>query len=119
MERSAAQAFEVLRDFASGADRSVAAQDILFFALHIMAEKRETEAVAPLTDITLDGEALDDILGDAVTETLPQIFISLFDGDIERLKMLIENEGGQRMGAIGGDAGLRLFRRARKDAGPG
>ncbi len=75
---------------ASGADRSPENAETVFFALHLLAEKRETEAFAPLVSLCLEGEALYEMIGDATTETLPQILISLYDGDLVRLKGLIE-----------------------------
>jgi hypothetical protein len=79
---------------ASGADRSPENAETVFFALHLLAEKRETSAFAPLVSLTLEGEdTLYDLIGDATTETLPQILISLYDGDLARLKGLIEAPG--------------------------
>jgi hypothetical protein len=76
---------------ASGADRTPENAETVFFALHLLAEKRETEAFAPLVSLALEGEdTLYDLIGDATTETLPQILISLYDGDLARLKGLIE-----------------------------
>lgn len=77
----------------SGADRSPENAETVFFALHLLAEKRETEAFAPLAALALEGGALYEVIGDATTETLPQILISLFDGDLDKLKGLIEAPG--------------------------
>ncbi len=74
---------------ASGVDRTPENAETVFFALHLLAEKRETEAFAPLVSMALEGEQLYEIIGDATTETLPQIFLSLYDGDLEKLKGLI------------------------------
>lgn len=78
---------------ASGADRSPENAETVFFALHLLAEKRETEAFAPLVSMALEGDQLYEIIGDATTETLPQIFLSLYDGDLEKLKGLIAAPG--------------------------
>ncbi len=75
----------------SGADRSPENAETVFFALHLLAEKRETEAFAPLVSLSLEGDALYELIGDATTETLPQIFISLYDGDLQKLKALVES----------------------------
>ncbi len=77
----------------SGADRSPENAETVFFALHLLAEKRETEAFAALVSLAHEGDALYELIGDATTETLPQILISLFDGDLARLKGLIEAPG--------------------------
>jgi uncharacterized protein len=74
----------------SGADRSPENAETVFFALHLLAEKRETEAFAPLVSLSMEGDALFEVIGDATTETLPQMFISLYDGDLQRLKALVE-----------------------------
>jgi hypothetical protein len=79
---------------ASGADRTPENAETVFFGLHLLAEKRETEAFAPLVSLTLEGEeTLYELIGDATTETLPGILISLYDGDLARLKGLIEAPG--------------------------
>ena len=82
-----------LKACASGADRSPENAETVFFALHLLAEKRETEAFAPLITMATEGEALYELIGDATTETLPQIFISLYDGDLAKLKGLIVAPG--------------------------
>jgi hypothetical protein len=76
--------------YASGADRSDDNASMAFFGLHLLAEKGETAAFAPLVAVALEGEPLFDLLGDGVTETLPSLFISLCDGDIGALRKLIE-----------------------------
>ncbi len=78
---------------ASGVDRTPENAETVFFALHLLAEKRETEAFAPLVSMALEGDQLYEIIGDATTETLPQIFLSLYDGDLEKLKGLIAAPG--------------------------
>ena len=85
--------FAALQACASGADRSPENAETVFFALHLLAEKRETEAFAPLVSMALEGEALFELIGDATTETLPQILISLYDGDLQKLQGLIEAPG--------------------------
>ena len=54
-----------LNAFASGADRSPENAEKVFFGLHLMAEKREAEAWAPLLSVAMEGEALYDMIGDA------------------------------------------------------
>jgi len=64
----------------------------LFFIIHIMAELGERRAFAPLMDL-LDGdpERVETVLGDAITENLTQILISVFDGDTDRLYRVMNN----------------------------
>ncbi len=81
---------ERLAAYASGGDRSPENAEKLFFGLHLLAERRETEALDPLLSVAMEGAALYDMIGDATTETLPSLFISLFDGDVEKLKKLVE-----------------------------
>ncbi|MGO9431661.1 DUF1186 domain-containing protein [Rhodoblastus sp.] len=78
---------------ASGVDRTPENAETVFFALHLLAEKREKEAFPPLVSMALEGDQLYEIIGDATTETLPQIFLSLYDGDLEKLKGLIAAPG--------------------------
>ncbi|WP_374546002.1 DUF1186 domain-containing protein [Rhodoblastus sp.] len=97
---------EVLNKFASGADRSPENAEKVFFGLHLLAEKRETEAWAPLLAVALEGEALYDMIGDAASETLPAILLSLYDGDLAGLKKLIEAPDGDEWGRV---AALECF----------
>jgi hypothetical protein len=84
---------DALRAYASGENRSPENAETVFFGLHLLAEKRETEALDPLLAVALEGEALYDMIGDATAETLPAILISLHDGDPGKLKRLIEAAG--------------------------
>jgi hypothetical protein len=86
--------------YASGADRSEENGERVFFALHLLAEKRETAAFAPLLKVAHEGAPLYDMVGDATTETLPNIFISLFDGDLEKLFALIEAPGAEEWARV-------------------
>ena len=81
---------DCLAAYASGQDRSPENAEKVFFGLHLLAERRETEALAPLLAAATEGEPLYEMIGDATTETLPAIFISLYDGDVEKLKQLVE-----------------------------
>ena len=83
-----------LRAYAAGSNRSVAAMDALFVIIHLFGEKHEERAYAPLCQMIADDDAIEDLLGDAVTETLSGVLISVFDGDLEPLKQAIESETG-------------------------
>ena len=80
--------------YARGLDRSEETERALFFAIHLLGEKAETAAFAPLCRLLLDldREAADLILGDAVTVTLRSILISTYDGDLAALRAVIEAE---------------------------
>ncbi len=91
---------EALKAFASGADRSPENAEKVFFGLHLMAEKREAEAWAPLLAVAMEGEALYDMIGDAASETLPAILLSLYSGDLAGLKALIEAPRADEWGRV-------------------
>ena len=64
--------------------------NLLFWGLHVMAQARDTRALAPLLRLLRqDEESLDAVLGDAVTATLAKVLASLFDGDPAPLFRLI------------------------------
>jgi hypothetical protein len=79
-----------LTAYASGADRSEENASKAFFGLHLLAEKGETAAFAPLVAVALEGETLYDMIGDGTTETLPSLFISLCGGDFASLRKIVE-----------------------------
>ena len=61
-------------------------EDAIFLIVHILGELGEKRAFQPFIDFLAgDQERLDRVLGDAVTENLPQILISTFDGNTQRL----------------------------------
>jgi hypothetical protein len=89
-----------LEAYASGADRSEENAEKIFFSLHLLAEKRETAAFAPLLAVATEGEPLYEMIGDATTETLPNLLISLYDGDVEKLKKLVEAPGADEWARV-------------------
>ncbi len=84
---------DTLRAFISGKDREKRTVYLLNFITHLAAEKRDTTAFSLICDLAaLDGDVLDESLGDVwITESLPPILTGTFDGDVARLKNLIEN----------------------------
>jgi len=62
----------------------------LFFALHLMAQKRETRGWAGLCRLMRHPDACDIVLGDATTTTLHAMILGMFDGDIASLQAVIE-----------------------------
>jgi uncharacterized protein len=91
---------DALKNFASGFDRSPENAEKVFFGLHLMAEKREAGAWAPLLSVAMAGEVLYDMIGDAVSETLPAILVSLYPGDLDGLKKLIEAPQADEWGRV-------------------
>ena len=80
------QAFEV------DPDESERAKDAIFMVVHLLAEFREKRAFPLLMRLLgCAGDMVERILGDAISETLPGIIISTFDGDLRSLHQLITN----------------------------
>ena len=83
---------EILRKHAAGAPLSEVERNAIFLIIHILGELGETRAYRPLLDLlSLEGDQLRDILGDAITASLPGILISTFDGDMQSLHETIAN----------------------------
>jgi uncharacterized protein len=80
----------LLEAYVEGADRSERTEGILFFALHLFGEKRETAAFPNLCRLMRDCDGIENVLGDGTTETLKGIVISTFDGDVTALTGVIE-----------------------------
>jgi hypothetical protein len=82
----------ILRDHAEGRDAIDDRENALFLIIHILGELGEQRAFAPLMDLLAgEPERIEAVLGDAVTENLAQILISVFDGDTDRLYRLMNN----------------------------
>ncbi len=65
----------------------------LFFGTHLLAEWRETSAYRSLCALLrVPRPTLDEILGDALTDTSPRVLASVFDGDPQPLYDLILDE---------------------------
>lgn len=70
-------------------DEEVAA---LFFIIHLLAEMKVTAAFVPLMRLLeRDEEAIESILGDAITETSHKVIISVFDGSVDALYKVMNN----------------------------
>jgi len=82
---------ELLERHAGGVERSDRSRAALFFVVHLLGEKAEARAFGPLCRLLRDQDVAEDVLGDAISETLPQILISTFDGNLPGLKELIED----------------------------
>lgn len=65
---------------------------LLQFAMHLLAQFRETRAYPLIVNLCkLPAETVDDLLGDTVAEGLPRILASVCGGDIGPLKALVED----------------------------
>ncbi len=63
-----------------------------FYALHLLGQFQERECFPKIMElISLSGETLDQLIGDAITSTLPDILYNTCNGDIELLKAAIRN----------------------------
>lgn len=65
--------------------------EALFLIIHLLGEFEERAAFAPLTMLLhSDPEYVEDILGDAITATIPGVLIRTFDGNHGALEGIIE-----------------------------
>jgi hypothetical protein len=87
----------LLEAFADGRDRSEDAAGAVFFALHLVGQARERRAFPAVCRLARDPEALEDALGDGITSTLAAILIGTYDGDLDHLKALIEDEAADEV----------------------
>jgi uncharacterized protein len=74
---------ELLDTATSGAALLGPQENLLFWGIHVLGAARRTELYHPLMRFlrACKDDDLDRLLGDAKTATLPQIVISVFDGD--------------------------------------
>ncbi len=91
-ENAAPPLLALLEAYAGGRNRSEAAAGAVFFILRLVGQARERRAFLAICRLARDAEALEDALGDGISSTLPGILIGTFDGDLDRLKALIEDE---------------------------
>ncbi len=82
---------KILSASAESDEESCPDDEPLFFIIHLLAEFGETRAFAPLTQFLVkDPDRVDAVLGDSATETLEQVLLSLFDGDVDAICRVIE-----------------------------
>jgi hypothetical protein len=98
-----------LQAYASGADRSEDNASRAFFGLHMLAEKRDAEAFAPLVAVALEGQTLYEMLGDGTTETLPSLLISLCGGDFSSLRTIVETPEADEWARVAAIEALAWF----------
>lgn len=94
---------DILDRCADGADLSEDERNAIFLFIHILGDLQETRAFRPLINLLrLDDDVVDQILGDCLFETVPQVLISLYDGDIALLETLIGDPGASEWGRQAG-----------------
>jgi len=93
-EKAGPHFVELLERCASGEDRSETTRNALFFIVHVLGEKQETRAFSALCRILEDGELSESILSDAIAETLTNLLIATYNGDLAPLKKVIETPTG-------------------------
>jgi uncharacterized protein len=74
---------QLLDKAATGAELLESEKNLLFWGIHALGAARRTELYRPLMRLLrlCKGDDLDQLLGDAKTETLSSIVISIFDGN--------------------------------------
>lgn len=89
-------------------DDAIAEEDsmVAFFASHLLAEKAATAAYRPFCRMLHGPERSRDVLGDAITEGLGGLLRRLFDGDVEPLCALVQDQAAD--GYVRGCALLTL-----------
>ncbi|WP_343716840.1 DUF1186 domain-containing protein [Inquilinus sp.] len=90
-EEAGPRFIELVERYADGNDRSEDIETVLFFVIHLLGERMETRAFPVLCRLARNREAMDRILGEAITETFDRILIGTYDGDLAPLKAVIED----------------------------
>jgi yecA family protein len=77
----------VVEQAADGGDLSPEQENLLFWGIHVLGAARRTELFQPLMRFIRQcpEDELEQLLGDATTETLGKVVISVFDGDVAPL----------------------------------
>lgn len=89
-ERLSAPVLAILAVAATGEELDEDDTRFAFFGVHVLAAARRTELWKPLLAVLArPGEELDDLFGDAVTETFPAILLAVFDGDLAPARRLL------------------------------
>jgi len=108
----------LLEAAANGAKPSERTVYILFFGIYLMAQVRERRAFRRLCTIAADGELIERLIGDGVTEDLSVILARIYDGDPAPLRGLIESADADefvRNAALGALAMLTASGRIDRD----
>lgn len=92
-EEAAPPLLALLEHHAAGRDRSEAAASAVFFIVFLAAQMREARAFPALCRLARDPEALEEVLGDGITESFAGILAGTYDGSLETLTGLMEDTG--------------------------
>ena len=101
----------MLDGYATGSDRSERTERTLFYAIHMLAERRDTAALRPLCRLLRDPELAELVLGDALTDTLPRVLVSLWDGDPASLQAVATDAGANEWCRVAAIDALAFFAR--------
>jgi len=119
IEESAPKLRAVLQRAANGEELSNDESRLLLRGLHILGGARDREACQPLLRLLRRPfRELDDLLGDAVTESLASIVTGMFDDDVDALFALIVDgsvDGFIRDALFGAATFLAWERRIQRD----
>lgn len=83
----------IIERYADGSDRSDKATGATLYCIFLAAAAREKQAFVALCRLARDEAAMEEALGDSVTESFQNILISTFDGNLDLLKGVIEDDG--------------------------
>jgi uncharacterized protein len=90
-EATAPHLLHLLASYRAGIDRSPEAANQICYLLYLAAEREERRAFAPLCALLHDAGAAEDVLGDAIDETLTCLLVRTYDDDPGPLHALIED----------------------------
>jgi Protein of unknown function (DUF1186)/SEC-C motif len=77
---------QAIEAFISASTEERAKPSPIFFIFHLLGSWREKSAYRPLTRLLRCPERdVDDVLGDSITATSPQVMAAVFDGDLQPL----------------------------------
>lgn len=82
---------DLIERYADGRDRSEYTGRAALYCMFIAAGAREKRAFPLLCRLARDAEAMEESLGDSVTESFHNMLISTFDGDVHALQSLIDD----------------------------
>ncbi len=95
MDEIIPELLEILEYTLKNAENLAEEEDYIghIYALYLLAQFREQSAFPIICSLlNMPYEILDKLLGDMITEGMPSILASVFNGDVKLLKSIIENE---------------------------
>lgn len=80
-----------------------------YFALYLLAQFRETRAYPLVVQLArLEGKLLDTLLGDFITDGLPEVLASVCGGNLDPIKALIEDDAVEEFTRSGALCALQI-----------